>query len=100
MGSGMFEGINSIAAPAVGGLANSFSYNDYWGNSSDVNKAAYGDSTADPIARLLGNISGTGLKRAKDEIESRRQGNVLNLNYGDNASLMAQIEAYNRSKAG
>ena len=98
MGSGLFEGINSTVAPVVGKVANSLTYNDYWGNSSDVNTAAYGDSSADPIVRLLGNISGTGLKRALDEIENRRQGNYLNLNYGDNASLMAQIEAYNKSK--
>jgi len=89
MGSGLFEGINSTVAPVVGKVANSLTYNDYWGNSSDVNTAAYGDSSADPIVRLLGNISGTGLKRALDEIENRRQGNYLNLNYGDNASLMA-----------
>lgn len=99
-GFGMFEGINNVVAPVVGGIANSLNYNDDWGSNSAINKAAYGDSTSDPILRSIEDISGTGLKRAKDEIQNRRQGNILNLNYGDNASLMAQIDAYNKSKVG
>jgi hypothetical protein len=60
----MFEGINNVVAPIVGGLANSLNYNSDWGNDSAVNMAAYGNSASDPILRSIEDISGTGLKRA------------------------------------
>jgi hypothetical protein len=58
------EGINNVVAPIVGGIAKDLNYNDYWGDSSYVNKVAYGDSASDPILRSIEDISGTGLKRA------------------------------------
>ena len=73
MSQGMMGGISAAGSAILGAIPNMY------GEQTLAEKAVYGDSTQDPIARLMGDISGSNVRRAQKEINKQATDTALGL---------------------
>ena len=73
MSQGMQGGLSAMGSSVLGAIPN------IYGEQTLAEKAVYGDTTQDPIARLMGDISGSNVRKAQKEINSQATNTAMGL---------------------